>query len=182
MLHITIMLRWFGFTIPVMISALVYGDYLHWSAPWNDDYVRLTFLFYSPPVLGHSPDQYSTRWQCCRGKGVCDDMYSDSGERVDSTSECHLDWSRRKPHWCGEYHCGTCTDLWPCNQPVTDTILPAVTRGREVFLQSSYQCTTTWAASNKISIQTTGCDKYVSCIFTTSHPTFYEVIHCIYIT
>jgi len=164
MLHITIMLRWFGFTIPVMItliSAIVYGDYLHWSAPWNDDYVRLTFLFYSPPVLGHSPDQYSTRWQCCRGNGICDDMYSDSSERVDGGSECHLDWSTWKSHWCREYHCGTCTHSWPCDQPITNTTSPTVTRGRAVLLQRSHQCPGIWDAPTKICIQTTRCYKYI---------------------
>jgi len=111
--------------------------------------------------MGHSPDQYSTRWQCCSGNRFRDDMHSHSSEGVDGGSECHLDWSRWKSYWCREYHCGTCKNLWHQDHPISYATLPTVTRRRGILLQGSYQCSRIWDTPANISIYTTQCYKYV---------------------
>ena len=115
---------------------------------------------FSPRVLGHSPDQLSTRWLCCSGKGVCDDLHRNSSERTDSGSKDSLDWSRWKSHWCREYHCGTNKHLWPCEQSVPDTALPTVTGGRAILLQGHCHHPSNWDLPLNICIQGTSCDRY----------------------
>jgi len=121
----------------------------------------LLYLTFSSSVLGHSPDQYSTRWSTCCGKGVCDDMYSDSSERVDGCSKYPLDWSRWKSHWYRKSHCGICTECWPCDQPFTNVGLPTVIRGRAILLQGDFQHPKNWTNSPDICLQGTSCDRYV---------------------
>jgi len=52
-------------------------------SPARFKYYTITTSF-SPSVLGHCPYQQYTRWQCCSGKDVCDDVQSDnSADDVD---------------------------------------------------------------------------------------------------
>jgi len=121
----------------------------------------LLYSICSPQVMGCSPNQHSTRWSCCSGNGFLDDVHSDSSEGVDGGSECHLDWSRWKSHWCREYHCGTCKIIWHQDHPISYATVPTVTRRRGILLQGSYQCSRIWDTPANISIYTTQCYKYV---------------------
>ena len=95
-------------------------------------------------------------------------------ERVGS--KCYMDWSWWKARWCPKYYCGTFTDLWECDQPIPDTALPAVIRGRKLHLQGCNQWPNTGHMHSKISFQTTDSDKYVSYTYTHySHPWFYTL-------
>jgi len=130
-------------------------------SPARFKYYTITTSF-SPPVLGHCPYQQSTRWQCCSGKEVCDDVQSDNSERVGSN--CYMDWSWWKARWYQDYYCGTCTDLWTWDQPIPGSPLPAVIRGRIVHLQGCNQHPKTEHMPPSISLQTTDSDKCVSYI------------------